>query len=251
MAHHFLKIFTLKKRKNETLKQTMKYLYKIGLIALLAMVSATSYAQIQDPLSPGYDEYNPDSNETEDGYYNDESNPNKDKKEGPVYKPYVRIVLPFDSVTNLITYTGIVEQEESGSDSLYIRAKRWAEKYFNKGLKVESDKRNQKITYLASIPAYSYNNPYNRKLIGTFEFKFTVLIKEGRYKYQITNLVHESVKPASGKSTRNYFEYYYTTTTNVQVSDRILRYADKEINQMIASFKKAMAEPILLDEDDW
>lgn len=229
----------------------MKYLYKIALIAVLAMVSVTSKAQIQDPLSPGYDEANPDTTETDLDYYDDENNPDKNKKEGPTYKPYVRIVLPFDSVTNLITYNGVIEQEESGSDSLYIRAKRWAEKNFNKGLKIESDKRNQKITYVATIPAYSYNNPYNRKPIGTFEFKFTVFIKEGRYKYQITNLVHESVKPASGKSTRNYFEYYYTTTTSVQVSDKILRYADKELNQMITSFKKAMAEPILLDEDDW
>lgn len=217
----------------------------------IAMLRAT--AQVQDPLSPGYDEYYEDSSAYDSSAMEKDLEENNVKNEpvNPFLKPYERIKLPFDSITNLITYSGVVDQEESGSDSLYVRAKKWAERTFQKGFKIETDKKNQKLVYIATIPAYSYNNPYSRKLIGTYEMKFTVLIKEGRYKYQINNLVHESVKPASGKATRNYFEYYYTTTTNVQVCDRILRYADKDINNLIASFKKAMAEPILVDEDDW
>jgi len=235
----------------------MKNFYRLIIILFVTLASQAVYAQVQDPLSPGYDENYVDSTSADSAAadsYNGEYGSNNKKDEEPInpfLKPYERILLPFDSVTNLITYAGVVEQEESGSDSLYIRAKRWAEKTFDKGAKIETDKRNQKITYVATIPAYSYINSYNKRLIGSYEFKFTVLIKEGRYKYMINNLVHESVKPASGKGTRNYFEYYYTTNTNVQVSDRVLRFADKELNQLIAGFKKAMSESIIIDEDEW
>ncbi|MFN4083863.1 MAG: DUF4468 domain-containing protein [Bacteroidia bacterium] len=227
----------------------MKYKIFLKFLTVFFLYAFAANAQVQDPLSPGYDE-NYDESAFDSTEMESKLN-DKDEPVNPLLKPYERIKLPFDSITNLITYSGVVDQDESGSDSLYIRAKKWAEKTFLKGYKVETDKRNQKLVYIATIPAYSYNNPYSRRPIGTFEFKFTVLIKEGRYKYQISNLVHESLKPASGKSTRNYFEYYYTTNVSVQNSDRILRYADKDINNMIASFKKAMAEPILVDEDDW
>ncbi len=146
----------------------------------------------------------------------------------------------------------VVEQEESGSDSLYVRAKRWAQTNLGKDLKVEMDKRNQKLTYVGSIPAYSYTSKYTKREIGRFEFKITFLIKEGRYKFMITNLVHETVKPADGgKSTRNYFEYYYTSTTKIRENDTILRNANRDILKMMDNIRKYLQEPKLVDEDDW
>ena len=69
-----------------------------------------------------------------------------------IVKPYERLVLYVDSVTNLITYLGVVEPNEintspdetTSSDSLYIRAKRWAVKRFTGGAKAlfDVDKRN-------------------------------------------------------------------------------------------------------------
>lgn len=165
---------------------------------------------------------------------------------------YKRIVLNLDSNTNLITYSGVVEQEESGSDSLYIRAKKFGETIFGKDkTRFELQKYGQKLIMTGSITAYSYANKYNKKSIGQYEFKMTVLIKEGRYKYSITNLVHQGPTPANGKPFRNYFEYYYNSTTNVRGNDIILRYADKEINATIAKFKTSMKEPRLVDEDEW
>ncbi|MFN6081853.1 MAG: hypothetical protein ACK44P_03605, partial [Bacteroidota bacterium] len=79
----------------------------------------------------------------------------------------------------------------------------------------------------------------------------TVWIKEGRYRYSITNLVHEGIKGNAGEATRNYFEYYYTTTINIKGSDQTLRYADKELNKMINGFVKAMKDPVFVDEEDW
>ncbi len=206
-------------------------------------------AQVQDQTTPGYDFSAPADSTSADSTA---ASADPAAPIDPLLRPYERMTLYIDSATNLITYFGVVEQEESGSDSLYLRAKNWAAKNLGKDMKIELDKRNQKITYVGTIPAYAYLNKYTKRSIGNFEFKITFLIKEGRYRYQISNLVHETVKPSEGgKSTRNYFEFYYTSTTRVRENDIILRNADKDLLKLIESFKKAMRDPILVDEDDW
>jgi hypothetical protein len=229
-------------------KERMKY-FGLFILLMLAFGSTQIHAQVQDESTPGFDFGSPDSTANDTAAQEGDAEPGN--KGAPV-KPYERIVLYIDSATNLITYYGVIEQEESGSDSLYSRAKRWASKTYGKEIKVEVDKRNQKLTYIGRIPAYAYINKYSKRPLGTFEFKMTFLIKEGRYKYVISNLVHESVKPAdAAKATRNYFEYYYTSTTKIRENDTVLRMADIEINKMIDGMIAAMKDPILVDEDDW
>lgn len=227
-------------------------------LSVITLVTAGLFAtaQNQDSTSPGFDfNLSADSTQTEGGVAVD----GEQSQEAPaqVAKPYERIVLTMDTLTNLIVYSGVVEQEESSSDSLYTRTKNWANKLFiegkgtdTKGL-YEVDKKNQKLVINGWLPAYSYANKYSKQLIGKYQFKLTVLIKEGRYKYTITNLVHEAVKPNVGTPVRNYFEYYYTTTTNIKGVDAILRYADKDLNKMIENYKKSMKEQIVVDEDEW
>lgn len=229
----------------------MRYL-KVALFFMLCAGASGVQGQVQDQKTPGFDFGGPDTTITDSGYSEEEVQQDSSAKIDPLLRPYERIVLYIDSTTNLISYYGIIEQEESTSDSLYIRAKRWVSTYIGKDVKLEVDKRNQKLTYVGTIPAYAYMNKYSKRPIGKYEFRITFLIKEGRYKYVITNLVHESVKPSDGsKSSRNYFEYYYTSTTKVRENDTVLRNADKDINKMIDSMIAAMREPVIVDEDDW
>lgn len=211
----------------------------------LVVVAQYSFAQVQDPTSPGYDYGSTDSTQSTESTTDSATTQS-------TAKPYQRIVLDIDSNTNLITYGAVVEQEESGSDSLYTRAKKFAEKVFGKDKSIfEVQKNGQKLVLNASIPAYSYANKFNKRLIGKYEFKMTVLVKEGRYKYTITNLVHQGNQPNVGKPFRNYFEYYYNSTVNVKMYDTILRYADREIKETMARFQTSMKEPKLIDEDEW
>jgi hypothetical protein len=229
----------------------MRNIVRLGFMLLFGLSVFLASAQV-DEGTPAFDFAEPDSSSMEVDTSAQEVDENGNPKENKeLAKPYQRIVLVIDSATNLITYNGVVEQEESGSDSLYIRAKRWVALNLGKDVKLDSDKRNQKLTYIGSIPAYSYLNKYTKRPIGRFEFKFTILIKEGRYRYQISNVVHESVKPADGKGTRNYFEYYYTSTAKIREHDAILRNADRDILKLIESFKAALREPVIVDEDDW
>lgn len=230
---------------------------KTVLILVFGVLSMAGFAQIQNPeeTSGSFNTENPDSTQTEQQY--DENGnpiePAQDEAGAPPPKPYERIVLNIDSVTNLITYLGVVEQEETGSDSLYTRTKRWAQLRFGEKQKAlfEIDKKNQKVVINGILTAYNYNSKYTKRPIGTYQFKMTVWIKEGRYKYQITNLVHEGLKPNNGNPIRNYFEFYYTSPKAVKTYDKILRDADMDIKRLMADFTKAMKDPVIVDEEDW
>ena len=235
----------------QTLKiQNLKTIIFVLTIFLLGLSQIAS-AQGQDQNAPTYDySYTDSTSNTKpsDSTVTDSAITDTESS----LASYKRIVLNFDSNTNLITYNGVVEQEDSGSDSLYARAKKFGEKIFGKDNNIfEVQKYGQKLVMNGSINAYSYANKYNKKSIGKYEFKFIVLIKEGRYKYSITNLVHRGPIPANGKPFRNYFEYYYNSTTNIRGNDIILRFADREIKDTIARFQTSMKEPRLVDEDEW
>jgi len=229
---------------------------KYILIILFGIWFQNAWAQNQDPLSPGFD-FNAtqdSSGQMGDGIADTEEGDQVNEKT-PV-KPYERIVLNMDSITNLIVYTAVVEQDESSSDSLYVRSKRFAQQYLSgaKGVDkalYEVDKKNQKLVINGQLTAYAYSSKYSKNSIGKYYFKMTILYKEGRYKYSITNFVHEAEKPNSGTPARNYFEYYYTTTTGIRKVDQLLRFADKDITKMLVNFTKAMKEPMYLDEDEW
>jgi hypothetical protein len=227
--------------------KTIIFVLTIFLLGLSQIASA----QGQDQNAPTYDySYTDSTSNTQSSDSSATDSVISDTENSIV--AYKRIVLNFDSITNLITYNGVVEQEDSGSDSLYARAKKFGEKIFGKDNNIfEVQKYGQKLIMNGSINAYSYANKYNKKSIGKYEFKLIVLIKEGRYKYSITNLVHRGPIPANGKPFRNYFEYYYNSTTNIRGNDIILRYADREIKDTIARFQTSMKEPKLVDEDEW
>ncbi|MCU0421231.1 MAG: DUF4468 domain-containing protein [Bacteroidia bacterium] len=225
---------------------------KALLVLILGMWSGMAFAQIQNPEenSGGFGSEEPDTAAIQ---YDENGNPIEAVDSASMAKPFKRIELYIDSVTNLISYLGVVEQEETNSDSLYTRAKRWANNKFGKLSKVlfEIDKKNNKLVINGVINAYVYNSKNTKRMIGTHQFKMTVWLKEGRYRYQITNLVHEGLKPNNGSPVRNYFEYYYTSTKLVKNNDKILRDADADITKLIADFVKNMKDPIIVDEEDW
>ena len=234
-----------------------RLIHKGILMIAFGAFSLAAFAQSQDTKTQGFD---PFAQKTDTAAAAPaDTLPKKDTV--ALVKPYERLILYVDSVTNLITYVGVVEpaeintnpDETTGSDSLYIRAKRWATKKFTGGTKAlfDVDKKNTKIVVNAWMPAYAYSNKYTKRLIGKYEFKMTVWIKEGRYKYQLSNFVHEGIKSNEGAVTRNYFEYYYTAPTNIKGNDLALRYADKDIHKLIEEFKRRMKDPLISDEEEW
>jgi hypothetical protein len=240
----------------------MKHL--ILTISILILLVIGNKVEAQNGTSPGgYDNYydyenNPDSTVTpEEGGYDDydpfSNDPKKPKKTEK--KPYVRIVMPFDTITELITYAGVVETEESYYDSLYLRAKRYLMSRFSlkdkdfKETALEMDK----IIMTLNLPYKVQRNKFVMDDVGNLEFKLALRFKDGKYKYIINHLKHILPTNSSGSTQRDYayLEFYTKTERNMIYNDFLLRAADKQINSLIGEIKLALREPIIVDEDDW
>ena len=234
--------------------RTIKMKFNPKTIAFIAtLFSGLSVSVAQDYTNPDttkvYDPYAPDSTTTiyESGAGNESTQ--------PVKKPYVPFTVPFDTITELVTYTAIIEEEEAGTDSLYWRAKRWL-RYEFKGAKryliKKDDPKEYKLVMEGEFPLFIEANKYSKSQNGKVKFDMEIRFKEGRYKYKINNLVH-LVQPPPGeeKAIKTYFEFYRKSTINPKGNDAILIAADKQINTMITNLKKYCKEPIFVDEDDW
>lgn len=239
-----------------------KSLIAIAATFALFLVTSPAFSQNEED-NTGYDNYydtesNPDSLVTpeEEGGY-DEYDPYEEdgKTKKPEKKPYVKIIMPYDTITELITYTGIVEQQDSYYDSLYLRAKRYLIDKFK--LKEKDFKETalnmDKIVMTLQLPYIMQRNKHMQDNVGNLEFKLALRFKDGKYKYDIDHLKHNLPLNAAGQTTPQYayLEYYMRAEKSIVYNDQLLRAADRSINKLIEEIKKALKEPVIIDEDDW
>jgi hypothetical protein len=170
-------------------------------------------------------------------------------------KPLERITMPFDTTTELITYVGIVEQEDSYYDSMYLRAMKYMMERFNltnKNFKTGKADMN-KINMVVTMPFEIQMNKFVKENNGELQFELKFWFKDGKYKYEIDHLRHNLPITASGSRTVDYIylEFYLKSDKNVVNNDKLLRAANDQINQVVKEIKKALREPKMKDEDEW
>jgi hypothetical protein len=185
-------------------------------------------------------------------------------EEVKVVKPYERFKMNIDTVTNLVTYKAIVDQSETGADSFYVRAKKWADKKYgltkNKKI-VMLDKPNDKLVLKVRFDAYTSSNKNNKNLLGYINFNLTIVFKDDKYKYIIDNIVYEpyqdpelvkagKLKPEMMEGVE-YFEYLIVKKVKVRDTDNLLKCSDIEFQNLIKEIKKALKNPLQIDEDDF
>ncbi|MFM9944371.1 MAG: DUF4468 domain-containing protein [Bacteroidia bacterium] len=230
------------------LQKTIMIYYAKTIAFIATMFLGLSLSVAQDYLSP-------DTSSVFDSYFMDTSSAVSSEANQPVKKPYVRYVVPFDTLTELVTYVAVVEEEEAGTDSLYWRAKRWIKHEF-KGNKKQvikkDDKKEFKIVMECEFPLLIEANKFSKTQNGKVVFDMEIRFKEGRYKYKINNLVHVlEPPPGEEKEIRTYFEFYRKSTINPKGNDAVLMAADKKIIIMLKDLKKYCKEPVFVDDDDW
>lgn len=144
---------------------------------------------------------------------------------------------PFiDSSTSLITYSEVVEQEVTASDSLYARATKICNQLNGKFIE---QKKNQKLSFMLQIPAYYFDSLSIKRELGNVHFIMTLFIKEGRYRYKISNL-------SLDHWIKNEIPFEH-----VVLIANILKNAHHDIISLTRDFKKRMLDPIILNEEDW
>lgn len=104
--------------------------------------------------------------------------------------------LPVDSVTKKITFTDVVSVDGATKDQLYARAKNL--NMLRENIK-KDDKAEGTYSYKGSFPV-KYPAPQKGMMhSGTVNYVTTIFVKDGKYKYTITDLVHQSEKGNGGK----------------------------------------------------
>lgn len=104
--------------------------------------------------------------------------------------------LPVDSTTKKITFTETVAVNGAKKDELYTRAK-------NLNQLRENVKKDDKVegtySYKGSFPVKYPAPQQGMTHSGVVNYVVTIFVKDGKYKYTITDLVHQSEKGNGGK----------------------------------------------------
>ncbi|MBM3920702.1 MAG: DUF4468 domain-containing protein [Sphingomonadales bacterium] len=174
--------------------------------------------------------------------------------------PYKRFVPPYDTLREIIYYSGVIDDElceTCGADSLYWRAMRYLTKRFGK--EKMKDKTwllenvvGNKIVMKITVPMMIQTNQFNKKQSGMMEYRMALRFQESRYKYQFGNFVHVEVeRGAEARMIRTYHEYYMRVKKGFQNTDVYLLAADRDVKAFVEGLRKSLRGPYQPDEDDW
>lgn len=103
-------------------------------------------------------------------------------------------ILPIDNSTHKVSYSEVVLVEDSAANkqNLFSRAREWFAKAYKSSTNVVQmeDKESGKIVGKAVMKAYSYAGSEIFSDYGYFHYTISIYVKDGRYKYEITDIYH-------------------------------------------------------------
>ena len=109
--------------------------------------------------------------------------------------------LPRDPDSKMVTYTGVVEVLGATQAQLYSRAFEWVAKRYNSAKDVVQmqDKESGKIVVKGLTTAYFKGHEF-----GAVTHTFSIYVKDGKYKYDVTDLRHEALINGNDYSYGNF-----------------------------------------------
>lgn len=144
---------------------------------------------------------------------------------------------PIDSASKKITFTEKIELAGTSKDELYKRAKNLGVLGNNT---VKDDPANGTYTYKGQFKV-SYPAPQvGMQHTGVVDYKVTIQVKDGKYRYIITDFVHSSEKANGGKLESNLPECGKYTLTMAGWGS-IKRSVMEQTDKFIAGLKSRMA----------
>ena len=165
--------------------------------------------------------------------------------------------LPIDSATHLITYSGIVNVA-GNKDELYSRAREWFAKTYKSAQNVIQMDTKDKIVGKALMQVYYKGGDY-----GYINYTISIYLKDGKYKYEITDFYHKGEVRTGGVYVGNrYFEtpdipdygaceeMMHEKKKHAQkVFNSLITQMDENIKPLIASINESMNKQIAKKDD--
>jgi hypothetical protein len=170
--------------------------------------------------------------------------------------------LPFDDETKRITYSEVVTVDSSTSkNELYSRGREWFAKAYKSSTDVlqMDDKESGKIVGKALMQVYHKALGSNYKS-GYINYTISLYLKDGRYKYEITNFHHTGQYVGDGNSIPDYGvceDMINTTKKTMGMSyqktfNYYLTQMDENIKDLILDLKATMSKKTeVKKKDDW
>lgn len=170
--------------------------------------------------------------------------------------------LPFDDDTKRITYSEVITVDSSTTkNELYSRGREWFAKAYKSSTDVlqMDDKESGKIVGKALMQVYHKALGSNYKS-GYINYTISLYLKEGRYKYEITNFHHTGQYVGDGNSIPDYGaceDMINTTKKTMGVSyqktfNYYLVQVDQNIKDLISDLKVTMSRKTEeKKKDDW
>jgi hypothetical protein len=166
--------------------------------------------------------------------------------------------LPYDSATKKISYFGVVNIDSTSKEELYTRAKLWFATTYNSANAViqMDDKESGIIVGKATMKVgyYALGTYYHA---GYIDYLITIKTKDNKYRYEITNFVHDA-KLAQQSEFPSGGTAESMTHTSVRVMgfsyqktfNQLLYEMNNNANSLVASIKKGM-ETSVTKKGDW
>ena len=160
--------------------------------------------------------------------------------------------------TGKIVYEEVVEVEGATKEQLYRQGRKWFAETYTDGQ--DEDVIYLQDSYLGEIGANPFLwievTPVGKPITaGAVIYDIKLSIKEGRYKYKITNLYHESQgsRLGSGGALENKEPECGLINMRQEYWEEIKRKTDEMIKELISSLKTQMTEApkVGAEEDDW
>jgi hypothetical protein len=170
--------------------------------------------------------------------------------------------LPIDSLTKKISYSEVIKVDSLESKmELYSKAREW----FAKTYKSSSDVIQMDDRESGKLVGKALMQVYHKALGSTFpsgyiNYTISIYIKDGRYKYEITNFYHTGQYVSGGNRIPDYgvCEKMINTTDKTmgmsyqKTYNYYLYQMDNNIRDLIADLKKAMAtKSTNSNNEDW
>lgn len=150
--------------------------------------------------------------------------------------------LPTDENGNVV-FTEVVEVSGKSAAELMENAKAWFDEYYM------SDK-NRVIEGETILDNHNFKTTKGNKDAGAVNYEIRVIVKDGRYKYEISNLVHKDYANdvgTGGKLEREEPKDGFSQ----KIWEDIKAQAKQQAEEAIKSLKAAMTKTPEKKNDDW
>jgi hypothetical protein len=152
----------------------------------------------------------------------------------------------------IVAYSGVIRIENVSKDELYQRARAWMADAFKNSKEVlqVQDKETGELIGNGIVESYiPYNNIAGKGDVGAWSsFKISIWVKDGRYKYEITDINNTSLSSPTLEgfgllTSSQESKVKWSMIRQSKMNEFLLKYRigiDKKMESIISSLKNAM-----------